>query len=79
MHGTTVNDARLEIKTPRVVNRGDILVFGAEVRRGPETFPPCYFKIDYEFIPWTYVLLFPHSLVCEYRTDYHHKPRVPIP
>lgn len=53
MHGTTVNDTRLPIKDPRTVKCGDILVFGAEVRRGPDTFPPCIFKIVYEFTPWT--------------------------
>jgi hypothetical protein len=56
MHGTQINDEKLPANTPQVVKVGDVLSFGAEVRRGPEVFPPCKFRIDYEFIPWTLVL-----------------------
>jgi hypothetical protein len=55
MHGTQVNDEKLTPNAPQVVMVGDILSFGAEVRRGPEVFPPCKFRIDYEFTPWTLV------------------------
>jgi len=57
MHGTHVNDEKLPPNTPQVVVVGDILSFGAEVRRGPEVFPPCKFRIDYEVTPWTLVSL----------------------
>ncbi len=57
MHGTQVNDEKLFPNTPQLVKVGDILSFGAEVRRGPEVFPPCKFRIEYEFTPWTLVSL----------------------
>jgi hypothetical protein len=55
MHGTQINDEKLPASTPQVVQVGDVLSFGAEVRRGPEVFPPCKFRIDYEIMPWTLV------------------------
>jgi hypothetical protein len=55
MHGTQINDEKLPANAPQVVKIGDVLSFGAEVRRGPEVFPPCKFRINYEFMPWTLV------------------------
>jgi len=55
MHGTQINDEKLPANTPQVVKDGDVLSFGAEVRRGPEVFPPCKFRIDYEITTWTLV------------------------
>lgn len=52
MHGTTLNDKRLEQMTEVVLANGDVLVFGAEVRRGPEVFPACSFKVDLAFAPY---------------------------
>lgn len=49
MHGTYLNGVELARHVPSTLNNGDILVFGAEVRRGPETFPACSFRISYEF------------------------------
>ncbi|CZS98405.1 hypothetical protein WAI453_005832 [Rhynchosporium graminicola] len=44
MHGTYLNDIELPKHTPTVINDNDVLVFGAEVRRGAEVFPACSFK-----------------------------------
>lgn len=55
MHGTQLNDVKLLLDTPQAVKNGDIVSFGAEVRRGPDTFPPCRFHIEYELVPWAYV------------------------
>jgi hypothetical protein len=52
MHGTYLNNIELQRKDPRILNDGDIVVFGAEVRRGVESFPACAFRINYEFLPW---------------------------
>jgi hypothetical protein len=52
MHGTYVNDFELPRKSTMVVDDGDIVLFGAEVRRGPETFPACKFQVNYEFVPY---------------------------
>jgi pSer/pThr/pTyr-binding forkhead associated (FHA) protein len=52
MHGTYLNTAELARKSPTVLRDGDTLVFGAEVRRGPETFPACAFRVNYEFLPY---------------------------
>ncbi|KAE8453084.1 hypothetical protein EG329_012271 [Mollisiaceae sp. DMI_Dod_QoI] len=49
MHGTHLNDTELARNVPSTVNNGDTVVFGAEVRRGPETFPACSFRVNYEF------------------------------
>jgi hypothetical protein len=54
MHGSQLNDMKLPIDSPRAIKNGDILSFGAEVRRGLETFPPCRCHVEYEFVPWTY-------------------------
>lgn len=50
MHGTYLNGVELARHVPSTVNNGDGVVFGAEVRRGPETFPACGFHIDIELI-----------------------------
>jgi FHA domain len=55
MHGTMLNDQKVPIDTLQQVTTGDVVSFGAEVRRGPDTFPPCCFDIAYEFVPWTSV------------------------
>ena len=52
MHGTYLNGVEVPRKTPKAVEDGDVLVFGAEVRRGPETFPACKFQVNYQFIPY---------------------------
>jgi pSer/pThr/pTyr-binding forkhead associated (FHA) protein len=52
MHGTYLNTAELARKQPTVLRDGDNLVFGAEVRRGPETFPACAFRVNYKFFPY---------------------------
>lgn len=49
MHGTYLNNVELPRNVPSTLNNGDIVVFGAEVRRGPETFPACSFRIHFEF------------------------------
>ncbi|CAL3967532.1 unnamed protein product [Diplocarpon coronariae] len=56
MHGTFLNGIELTKNIPMVVGRGDILVFGTEVRRGAETFPACRFRVDYKIIPNKQVL-----------------------
>lgn len=50
MHGTYLNGVELARHMPSILNNGDIVVFGAEVRRGPETFPACSFLVAIEFI-----------------------------
>jgi pSer/pThr/pTyr-binding forkhead associated (FHA) protein len=52
MHGTYLNGAQLPRETPMPIGDGDIVVFGAEVRRGPETFPACKFQVHYQFVPY---------------------------
>jgi hypothetical protein len=50
MHGTYHNySPRMENGVVKELSNGDILVFGAEVKRGPETFPACAFQITYKF------------------------------
>lgn len=49
MHGTMLNGEALVREEPRSLNNGDEIKFGAEVRRGSETFPACSFKVEYEF------------------------------
>lgn len=51
MHGTYVNGGELQRKKPQTLQSGDVIVFGAEVRRGVETFPACAFQVTYEFLP----------------------------
>ncbi|KAI0997012.1 hypothetical protein K3495_g11172 [Podosphaera aphanis] len=48
MHGTHVNDSQLISHIPIIVRDGDIIVFGAEVKRGPETYMACKFGVNYE-------------------------------
>lgn len=54
MHGTLLNGVKLMANTPQQLEDGDVVVFGAEVKRGPETFPACSFQINYEAIPYKY-------------------------
>lgn len=56
MHGTTLNDKKIEQMTEVALTNGDIIVFGAEVRRGPEVFPACSFKVDLAFAPYQSVI-----------------------
>lgn len=58
MHGTYLNTAELARKSPTVLRDGDTLVFGAEVRRGPETFPACAFRVNYKVLPYKSVNTF---------------------
>jgi pSer/pThr/pTyr-binding forkhead associated (FHA) protein len=51
MHGTRLNGAELDPFENTILNNGDCLLFGAEVRRGSEVFPACCFKVTYEFSP----------------------------
>lgn len=55
MHGTCVNDSKLDDSEVVRVNDGDVLVFGAEVKRGQDTFPACSFLVNLQFIPYQYV------------------------
>jgi pSer/pThr/pTyr-binding forkhead associated (FHA) protein len=50
-HGTRLNGIKLARKEPKVLTDGDIVTFGAEVRRGSDTFPACSFTITYECFP----------------------------
>jgi len=51
MHGTYHNSSpRLETGEMRPLSNGDIVVFGAEVKRGPEIFPACAFRVDYQLV-----------------------------
>lgn len=54
MHGTCVNDRKLDDSEAVRVNDGDILVFGAEVKRGQDTFPACSFLVKLHFTPYQY-------------------------
>lgn len=47
LHGTRLNNALLRRDEATKLVDGDVLVFGAEVRRGSETFPACSFRINY--------------------------------
>ncbi len=62
MHGTYLNNVQLPANTSLQIKDNDELKFGAEVRRGPEIFPACRFRIRYEVLPYKYVLQseFPH-------------------
>lgn len=53
VHGRAVIDVKLQSDQPRPIFSSDILLFGAEVRRGAEVFPPCLFYLKYEFQEWT--------------------------
>ena len=48
MHGTRLNDQSLQPQQDTAINQGDVVEFGLEVRRGPETFPACRFSVDWE-------------------------------
>jgi len=52
MHGTYLNNHRLGKDEPRDLADGDILILGAEVKRGIETFPACSFQLNYEISPY---------------------------
>lgn len=55
MHGTYLNNIALPPKTATAIGDADEVKFGAEVRRGPENFPACRFRFNYEFVPYKYV------------------------
>jgi hypothetical protein len=73
MHGTYLNDFELPRKSSMVIDDGDFVVFGAEVRRGPETFPACKFQVNYKFEPYKYVYhsIFPPILKPSANSPYH--------
>ncbi|KAI9048669.1 hypothetical protein LZ554_007500 [Drepanopeziza brunnea f. sp. 'monogermtubi'] len=52
MHGTFLNHKQLLSDDPTVINNGDDLVFGTEVKRGPETFSACSFRVYYITAPY---------------------------
>ncbi|PVH84485.1 SMAD/FHA domain-containing protein [Cadophora sp. DSE1049] len=52
MHGTHLNNFELPRDTPTVITDGDVVVFGAEVRRGPETFPACSFRVNHKIVSY---------------------------
>jgi len=52
MHGTYLNDIELPKNTPTIITGNDVLVFGAEVRRGSEVFPACSFQVTYRSTPY---------------------------
>ncbi|KAL2073246.1 hypothetical protein VTL71DRAFT_10570 [Oculimacula yallundae] len=51
MHGTYLNGIALASDTPAVLTSNDVVVFGAEVRRGTEVFPACSFQVTYKSTP----------------------------
>lgn len=51
MHGTYLNNSQLLTNELQTLSPNDILVFGAEVKRGDETFPACAFRVNYEIFP----------------------------
>lgn len=52
MHGTYVNSIQLPPDECQVLQNEDMLVFGAEVRRGADTYPACTFQVHYELAPY---------------------------
>ena len=52
MHGTYVNDRRLNKDELKELANGDVLLLGAEVKRGIETFPACSFQLSYDIRPY---------------------------
>jgi hypothetical protein len=55
MHGTYLNKCQLKTNETRNLNDGDVVIFGAEVKRGDETFPACAFQLSYNLTPFRYV------------------------
>lgn len=74
MHGTLLNNVQLPRREMRAISDGDVVVFGAEVRRGPETFPACAFRINFEFLPCktANTFAFPESSDVEDEEDYEY-------
>ncbi|KAF4632318.1 hypothetical protein G7Y89_g5809 [Cudoniella acicularis] len=74
MHGTCLNGRKLAADEPAVVVNGDELVFGAEVRRGPEVFPACAFRVSLDFVPYktpnTGTFAFPDSSEIDDEDEY---------
>jgi pSer/pThr/pTyr-binding forkhead associated (FHA) protein len=52
MHGTYINNKQLSVRDPTRILDGDEITFGAEVKRGPETFPACAFQVKIDFVPY---------------------------
>lgn len=48
MHGTSINNSQLVSYVPTSLCNGDVVIFGTEVKRGTETYPPCKFIVNYE-------------------------------
>lgn len=55
MHGTYINNKQLIVREPTQISDGDEITFGAEVKRGVETFPACAFRVKIEFVHYEYV------------------------
>lgn len=72
MHGTYHNHPRLTQGEPSILSNGDILVFGAEVKRGTDIFPACAFRVTFEYTPYnkTNTYIFPESSDVEDEEDY---------
>ncbi len=49
MHGTRLNELDLHPGTAYILSKGDIIVLGAEVRRGVESFQACKFRVEFNF------------------------------
>ncbi|KAH7356747.1 hypothetical protein BKA65DRAFT_474548 [Rhexocercosporidium sp. MPI-PUGE-AT-0058] len=71
MHGTWLNDFELPKNTPTIITDGDVVVFGAEVRRGAEVFPACSFQVNYKSVPYqsANTFAFPESSDVEEEED----------
>ncbi|KAE8354809.1 hypothetical protein BDV28DRAFT_130180 [Aspergillus coremiiformis] len=50
MHGTWVNGERIPVGKDITIRNGDIVVFGAEVIRGHETFPPLSVRCEHQWL-----------------------------
>jgi len=72
MHGTYINNKQLSVRDPTRISDGDEITFGAEVKRGPETFPACAFQVKIDFVPYKAAnsYTFPDSSDIEEEEDY---------
>lgn len=77
MHGTFLNDVQLPPRNVTVIQDEDEVKFGAEVRRGPETFPACCFRVKYDivskYVPGSACENFLSVLTPEYRSTNSYK------
>lgn len=56
MHGTFLNESEVPKGIAMAISNGDELIFGAEVKRGIEIFPACAFRVNYNALPYKYVI-----------------------